>query len=135
MKKIGLLFLCLIFLLTACSEDITQYEAKPSDFDDVGFENKYSQRIVVIGEELMIVSNNDHPDKKTSIDKLFESEKDTADELLIKKYKDLRIVTKKDRYYMTAEDGLSLDFQKIGERIVVDEEGVEYFTSKYPEEE
>jgi len=133
LKKRGLLFISIafIFLLAACSEDVIQYEAKPSDFEDGGFKNKYSQIIAIEGEELLFFSSNyDHTEKKTSLDKIFESE-DSAEEPLI--YKNVKIKTEKDRYYITAEDGLSLEFKKIGERIIVDEEGVEYYTSKYPE--
>ena len=133
MKKRGLLFISIafIFLLAACSEDVIQYEAKPSDFEDGGFKNKYSQIIAIEGEELLFFSSNyDDTEKKTSLDKIFESE-DSAEEPII--YKNVKIKTEKDRYYITAEDGLSLEFKKIGERIIVDEEGVEYYTSKYPE--
>ena len=134
LKKMGLLFISIafIFLLSACSEDVIQYEAKPSDFEDGGFKNKYSQIIAIHDEELLIFTNYDHPKKKTSIDKIFESE-DSTEKPLQKIYKNVKIKTKKDRYYITAEDGLSLEFKKNGERIIVDEEGVEYYTSKYPE--
>ena len=37
-------------------------------------------------------------------------------------------------YYITADGGISLTFQKVGDRIVADEEGMEYFTGKYSEE-
>lgn len=121
-----------IFLLVACSEDVIQYEAKPSDFEDSGFKNKYSQIIAIHGEELLIFTTYDHNEKKTSIDEIFESE-DSTEKPLQKIYKNVKIRTKKDRYYITAEDGLSLEFKKIGDRIIVDEEGVEYYTSKYPE--
>jgi len=135
LKKRGLLFISIafIFLLAACSEDVIQYEAKPSDFEDGGFENKYTQIIAINGEELLFfTSNYVDPKKKTSLDKIFDSE-DSAGNPLDKIYKNFKIKTKKDRYYITVEDGLSLEFKKIGERIIVDEEGVEYYTSKYPE--
>ncbi|MCZ8541890.1 hypothetical protein [Psychrobacillus psychrodurans] len=134
MKKRGLLFIniAFIFLLTACSEEVIQYEAKATDFEESGFKNKYSQIISIHDEELLIFTTYDHTEKKTSIDKIFELE-DSTEKPLQKIYKNVKIKTKKDRYYITAEDGLSLEFRKIGERIIVDEEGVEYYTSKYPE--
>jgi len=133
LKKRFLLFISIafIFLLAACSEDVIQYKAKSSDFEDGGFKNKHSQTIAINGEELLIFNNYDHTEK-TSIDKIFESE-DSTEKPRQKIYKNVKIKTKKDRYYITAEDGLSLEFKKIGERIIVDEEGVEYYTSKYPE--
>lgn len=131
-KRIGFLFLSVIFLLVACSEDVTQYEANASDFEDAGFENNKNQRIVVIGKDLFIFGNF-NTKKKTSIDKILESENFVSDQSYQKKYKNVKITTKKDKYYITADGDISLEFEKIGDRIIVDEEGVEYFTEKYPE--
>ncbi|MFF2753305.1 hypothetical protein ACFVR1_06055 [Psychrobacillus sp. NPDC058041] len=131
-KRIGSLFLSVIFLLVACSEDVTQYEAKASDFEDAGFENTNNQRIVAIGKDLFIFGNF-NTKSKTSIDKILESENFVSDQSYQKKYKNVKITTKKDKYYITADGGISLEFKKIGDRIIVDEEGVEYFTEKYPE--
>ena len=144
MKKKCLLFTGIVFiflLLTACSEDVIQYEAKPSDFGGGGFSNKSGQRIMVNDGELVIISNLFNRDKmvitnnqakETSIDKLFKYDDYPMSEPLEKVYKDFKITTKGDRYYITIE-GMKLEFKKIGQRIIVDEEGVEYFTSKYPE--
>lgn len=137
LKKMIRLFLSfsLILLLAACSEDVTQYEAKASNFEDVGFVYNNDLTIVVIGEELVIfgfVSKYD-PERKTIIDKLSKSANAVQGEFNEKRYKNVKIKTKKDKYYITADDGLSLEFQKIGERIIVDEVGAEYFTNKYPE--
>ena len=129
MRKRGLLFISIafIFLLAACSEDVIQYEAKPSDFEDGGFKNKNDQIIAIEGEALLFfTSNYVDSKKKTSLDKIFESE-DSAGNPLHKIYKNVKIKTEKDRYYITAEDGLSLEFKKIGERIIVDEEGEKNF--------
>ncbi|MCZ8534901.1 hypothetical protein [Psychrobacillus psychrodurans] len=43
MKKRGLLFISIafIFLLAACSEEVIQYEAKASDFEESGFKNRF----------------------------------------------------------------------------------------------
>jgi hypothetical protein len=134
-KRIGLLFLIVsfIFLLVACSDDVTQYEAKASDFEDAGFENTNNQRIVVIGKDLLIFGNFNTKKKMSSIDKTFKSENFVSDQSYQKKYKNVKITTKKDKYYITADGGISLEFKKIGDRIIVDEEGVEFFTEKYPE--
>ncbi|MEK5482744.1 MULTISPECIES: hypothetical protein [unclassified Viridibacillus] len=138
MKKMLLLFssISLIFLLVACSEygDGMTYEAKASDFEG-GFEHN-SQMIVVIGEKLMINGNYNAEEKqKTVLDKVLESEVDNEfpAKRIEKTYKNVKIKTKKDKYYITADDGISLEFQKIGDRIIVDEEGAEYYTDKYPE--
>lgn len=132
MKKIGLLFIFAFIFLTACSEEDTEYQAKRSDFEDGGFKNKYEQIIAIKGEELMIFTNYEHLEKNSSIDKIFETE-DTSKRPLQKIYKNVEIKTKKDKYYITADGGISVEFQKVGERIIVDKEGIEYFTSKYPE--
>lgn len=91
---------CVHFLL-ACSEEVIQYEAKASDFEGSGFKNKYSQIISIHDEELLILTTYDHTEKKTSIDKIFELE-DSTEKPLQKIYKNVKIKTKKDRYYITA---------------------------------
>ncbi|QOV12603.1 hypothetical protein [Viridibacillus arvi] len=131
MKKIGLLLIGLIFLLVACSEDVMTYEAKASDFEG-GFEHN-SQMIIVNGEELMINGNYYSEEKqKTVLDKVLEADNEFPAKHIEKIYKNAKIKTKKDRYYITADDGISLEFQKIGDRIIVDEEGAEFYTMKYP---
>lgn len=136
-KTLGLLFLSISLILTliACTEsDEVKYEAKASDFEGEGFERN-SQRIVVIDDELVIYAayNNPESKNKTSIDKLLESDDAVPGEFYEKRYKNVEIKTQQDMYFITA-NGLSLTFKKTGERTVTDEEGMEYYTGKYPEE-
>ena len=130
-----IIVLCLSIVLAACTNEDVAYEAKASDFEGEGFERN-SQRVVVLGDELVIfaVYNNPNAKKKTSIDKLLEAEGSVSGEFHEKRYKNVEIQTEKDMYYITADGGISLAFQKVGERIVADEEGMEYFTGKYSEE-
>lgn len=140
MKKIiALLFfsIALIFLLVACSEEKNEskFIAKASDFEDSGFTSRKGQLIVVIGDELMISANYDPQSKeKSSIDKILESEQVKSGNHFLKNFKNVIISTKDDKYYISADDGVSLEFQKIGERIIVDEEGMEYYTQEYSKE-
>ena len=138
MKRISrLLFLslCLIFTLIACTDkDEVTYSAKASDFEGVGFERN-GQKIWAFEEELFIYAAYNNPEAKgrTSIDKILESEDAVSGIYYEKRYKNAKIKTEKDMYYITAE-GISLTFKKTGERIVSDEEGMEYYTSEYQKE-
>jgi len=133
-KRIGgILFLSLsiIFTLTACTEEEVTYDARSSDFEDEGYA-RANQTIVVIDDELVIFAEyNSNAKRKTSIDKLLESEDAIPGEFYEKRYKNVKIKTEKDMYYITA-DGVSLTFQKTGERTVTDEEGIDYYTGEYP---
>ncbi|MGE7838252.1 hypothetical protein [Viridibacillus arvi] len=118
MKKIGLLILSIsfIFLLAACLVNNTRYEAKASDFETPGFENKNNHGILVYGDDLMIIKHE--PKGKTN---------SIVGQFDIIRYKNVKIKTKKDTYHITADDGVSLKFKKIGNRTIVDEHGVEYY--------
>lgn len=109
-KRVNLwfFFASVIFLLVACSEEATTYEAKASDFENGGFERN-SQRIVVMDEELVIFApyNNPQAKRKTVIDKILEADNAVAGEYYEKRYKNVTINTKKDMYYITADDNLS----------------------------
>ena len=139
-KRLGLLFLSinLIFFVVACSEKSATnepaYIAKASDFEDSGFTSRSNQLIVVIGNELMISAYYGHSKEKSSIDKILELENVKPDVRFKKFYQNVQVKTKGDIYYITADDGVSLEFEKIGERIIVDEEGMEYYTQEYSKE-
>ncbi|TQR21744.1 protein-disulfide isomerase [Psychrobacillus vulpis] len=137
-KHTALFFLSisLIFFLAACSEEAKEstYIAKASDFEDSGFTSRSSQLIVVVGDELLISANYGHTKEKSSIDNILELENVQSSVRFEKLYKNVKIKTKGDKYYLTADNDISLEFQKIGERIIVDEEGMEYYTQEYSKE-
>lgn len=140
MKKIRknsmyLLFFSLILLLAACTNEPTPenkiYIAKVSDFEDNVFTNTQSQSIGLFDEGLRIAGPQQKTTKrKTSLDKIISSISGGTDGHIVKVFPKAKIKTEDDKYYITAE-GIELVFTKVGERIIKDEEGIEYTTSKY----
>lgn len=125
----GLLFLGIsfIFLLAAWTGNDIQYKAKASEFENPGFQNDNNLRIVVIDTDLVIIK---HEPGKTIIDKKIEADNAVLGEFNEVRYKNVKIKTKKNKYYITTDDGISLKFKKIATRVIVDEDGVHYFHSK-----
>lgn len=133
MKKIILLVLT-TFLLTACVNSDDTLKAKVSDFEDSGFKNNNGQVIVSVEDGIMVSGTLRlyEKTKKSSIDEVLEKENAESDQLFNKVYKKGKIETKGSKYYVTLDDNISLEFEKIGERIIKDAKGVEYFTQENP---
>lgn len=134
MKKITLLILTTLFL-TACVNNDDTLKARVSDFEDSGFRNTSDQLIALVEDGIM-VSGTLHlyeKSKKSSLDEVFEKEKAESDQHFNKIYNKGKIETKGSKYYVTLDNNISLEFEKIGERIIKDSKGVEYFTQEYSE--
>ncbi|MFJ5771635.1 hypothetical protein [Psychrobacillus sp. NPDC093180] len=133
MKKIILLLLT-TFLLTACINNEDTLKANVLDFEDSGFKNNKGQIIVLVEEGIMVSGTLrlDEKTKKSSIDNVLIKENTKADKYLNKVYKEGKIETKGSKYYVTLDDTISLEFEKIGKRIIKDLQGVEYFTQENP---
>ena len=86
-KWILIFALCISVILAACMNEHVTYEAKACDIEEEGFERN-SQRIVVLGDELVIFASYNNPDtkRKTSIDKLLETEDAVSGEYYKKRY-------------------------------------------------
>lgn len=132
MKKI-VLFILTTFLLTACISNDDKFKANVSDFENSGFRNNNGQIIVLIENGIMISGTLQSFEKanKSSIAGVLKKENAKSDQLFNKIYSDGKIETKGAKYYVTLDGNISLEFEKVGERIIKDSEGVEYFTQEY----
>lgn len=131
-----LLLFGLILLLAACTNEPAPeneiYIAKVSDFEDNIFTNTQSQSIGLLGGDLRIAGSYDQGVKsKSSLDSILSSISGGTGDQVEKVFTNVEIKTKEDKYYITADEGISLTFTKIGERIIKDENGIEYTSPKY----
>ena len=145
MKKKCLLFTGIVFiflLLTACENIDDSLKAKASDFEGSGFRNdNYNQFIVLVEDGILISSNRlilphlkTEETEMSSIDEVVErenAESGTSD--FFKIYPEGKIETKGSKYYVTLDENISLEFEKIALRKIKDSKGVEFVTQKYPE--
>lgn len=116
----GLLF------LTACSDNTVDYPADESHLENIiftGQQNSNNQFIFHEGEltikinELMVTPDTDPADL-------------TGKEKSEVVYHDIKIDTDGDKYMITGANDFSLELQRIGERILMDEDGQRYSTSR-----
>jgi len=136
MKKIKIMLLFFsVLLLIACTDSSKNDELKAniSDFEDSGFTNKSNQLIVLTEEGIMIDSHvlRGKGHKKSNIDRVLEKENIPLTQQFNKVYKDATIKTDGSKYYITLNENIKLEFEKIGARIIEDLEGVEYYTQEY----
>lgn len=125
----------LILLLAACTNEPTPeneiYIAKVSDFEDNIFTNTQNQSVGLLGGDLRIAGIYDQGAKrKSSLDSILSSISGGTGDQVEKIFTNVEIKTKEDKYYITADEGISLTFTKIGERIIKDESGIEYTSPK-----
>lgn len=139
-KKLVLTFLCIsltIFILGCSDEktkDPTEYKARVSDFEENFFTNKNNQSIGLTKNGLRINGYYDKEAKsKSSLDEIISSISEGSGNHVEKTFTNAEIKIEDDKYYITADEGISLVFKKVGERIIKDEKGTEYSTPKYPE--
>lgn len=128
-----LLFLSLILLLAAWTSKPTPeneaYIAKASDFEDNVFTSSQNQSIGLFGNDLRITGIYDKEAKrKSSLDSIISSISGGTGKQIEKIFTNAKVKTEGAKYYITADEGVSLTFTKVGERIIKDEEGIEYST-------
>lgn len=135
MKKLILLVLTTL-LLSACVNNDDNLKANVSDFENSGFRNNNGHIIVLVEDGIMISGTLQSYEKanKSSIAGVLKKESAKSDQLFNKIYSEGKIETKGSKYYVTLDDTISLEFEKVGERIIKDSEGVEYFTQEYSEQ-
>ncbi|MFF2755705.1 hypothetical protein ACFVR1_18585 [Psychrobacillus sp. NPDC058041] len=121
-----------ILLLTARVNNEDTLKAKVSDFEGSGFRNNKGQIIVLVEDGIMVSGTLrvNEKTKKSSIDEVLEKENAESDQNFNKVYNKGKIETKGSKYYVTLDDNISLEFEKLGERIIKDLKGVEYFTQE-----
>lgn len=127
-------------LIVGCIEESVveseseSYVAKISDFENNIFTNSQNQSIGLFENELRITGIYDtNTNTNTSLDKIIASIYDGSSDQVEKIFANAEIKTKNDQYFITADEGINLVFTKVGERIIKDEEGMEYSTPIYPE--
>ena len=128
--------LSISLLILGCSNEPTteNYIAKVSDFEDNIFRSSQNQSIGLLGNELRISGVYDKEAKiKTSLDDVISTISGGTGKQVEKTFSNVKITTDKDKYTITADDGINLVFTKVGKRIIKDEKGVEYRTAKQPE--
>ena len=138
-KHLFLLILSCIscLLLVACSEekiDVEQvaqgneleYVASVEDFEDVIFRNDEDQFISFNGDKVEILATLSHR-RKTDIDTILEKEANDNNESYKKDYTNVQVTVEGSKYHVKLTDELSLEFEKIGERIIKDSQGVRYY--------
>ena len=123
---IRLSILTVLLLLSACNDNKVEYTAKESHLENMifmGQQNKNNQFIFNEGDltikidEFMLTPDTDPTDA---------AGKEKSEVV----YHDIKIKTDGDKYMITGSNDFSLELQRIGERILVDEDGQRYSTSK-----
>jgi len=136
-NSIYFLFFCFVLLLVGCSNDITpkdeNYIAKVSDFEENIFTSSKNQSIGLFEGSLKIKGIYDKEAKrKSSLDEIIASiSAETGNDQVEKTFSNAEIKTENDKYFITADEGINLVFTKVGERIIKDEEGMEFSSPKY----
>lgn len=122
MKKLWVVLFSIIFL-AACTNE---YPAKNSHLEDIIFfeQNNRSNQLIFSEGTLTII--HDGLEIKPDMNPSDGAGKEKTEVV----YQDFQIKTKGDTYFITNEDDLSLELQRIGERIVQDEDGKRYGTSQ-----
>lgn len=131
MKKIHfltVLSIVSILMLMGCDQKASSEEssmvAKPEDFETHFYESdRYA--ISLHKDGLTIYGTFINDDKKSILDKVVVSE--SMDSPFIhKEYANAKVEVKDDKYIITADDDISLEFTKFMDHIIVDSEGMEY---------
>ncbi len=123
--KIGLSITASLLFLTACNNTV-EYPAKESHLENAIFiaqQNPTNQfifnegELTVIIDEFMVKPDTDPTD----------AEGKEKSEVV---YHDIQIKTDGNKYMITGDNDFSLELQRIGDRILMDEDGQRYSTSK-----
>lgn len=115
-----------LLFLTACNNTV-EYPAKESHLKNeifTGQQNSNNQFIFNEGELTIIIDEfmvNPDTDPADAVGK-------EKSEIV---YHDIQIKTDGDKYMITGDHNLSLELQRIGDRILMDKDGQRYSTSKY----
>ena len=150
MKKLGyIVFTCL--MLVACSEEKNEtkelnvieeskkneakglnaieeskYVAEINYFKDIVLRNDADQ-FMSFNEDGAWIHAAYHEGRKTDIDILFENEAPEIKQLGTVNYKDITIEVDESMYYILLDNKITLEFERIGERIFKDSQGVRYY--------
>lgn len=81
--------------------------------------------------ELTINGTFVNDDRKSILDKVVVTE-DMESPHVEREYTNAKVEVKDDKYIITADDGVSLEFTKFKEHIIVDADGMEYIRKAKP---
>ena len=134
-KLVYIVFTCL--MLVACSEEKNEtkelnvieeskYVAEINYFKDIVLRNDAGQ-FISFNEEGAWIHATYHEGKKSDIDILFENVAPEVKEIGTANYKDFTIEVDESMYYIILNNELKLEFERIGERIFKDSQGVRYY--------
>ena len=134
-KLVYLVFTCL--MLVACSEERNEtkelnvmeeskYVAEINDFKDIVLRNDADQ-LMSFNEEGAWIHATYHEGRKTDIDIVIENESPETKQLGKANYKDATIEVDESMYYIILNNKITLAFERIGERIFKDSQGVRYY--------
>ena len=148
-KLVYIVFTCL--MLVACSEEKNETkelnvieESKKNEIKELSVdeESKYIEEInyfkdivlrsdegqsIVLAEDGAWIHASYHEGKKSDIDILFENVAPEVKEIGTAIYKDFTIEVDESKYYIILNSELKLEFERIGERIFKDTQGVRYY--------
>ena len=120
-------FAVTLIVLTGCSnESKTEYLAKESHLENIIFVGQEHQnnQFIFNGDELIIIK--DEFELKPDITPADVEGKEKSENV----YHDIKIKTEGDKYIITGPNNFSLILQRVGERIVADEDEQHYSSSK-----
>ncbi|WP_107842202.1 hypothetical protein [Metasolibacillus meyeri] len=149
MKKKYLIILPALLLsafLTACDDEKQtnmngemaedEMEVDASDFYNIIYQNKLNQLITWTDEGVMIsgIWLKELPTDTTALDTVLEKEAAEPHARFEKIYENAEITADGLKYYIKLNDDITLEFEKVGPRIIKDSQGFEYYSKKYPGE-
>lgn len=120
-------FAVALIVLTGCSnESETEYLAKESHLENIIFVEQENQNNQFIFNEDELIIIKDEFEMKPDITPSDAEGKEKSENV----YHDIKIKTEGDKYIITGPNNFSLILQRVGERIVADEDEQHYSTSK-----
>ena len=134
-KLVYIVFTCL--MLVACSEEKnetkelnvnkeSEYIAEINYFKDIVLRNDADQ-FIDLNEEGAWIHATYHEGRKTDLDIVIENESPETKQLGSAHYKDFTIEVDESMYYIILNNKITLEFERIGERIFKDSQGVRYY--------
>ena len=134
-KLVYIVFTCL--MLVACSEEKNEtkelnvieeskYVAEINYFKDIVLRNDADQ-FMSLSEEGAWIHATYHEGRKTDLDIVIENESPETKQLMKANYKDFTIEVDESMYYIILNNKITLEFERIGERIFQDSQGVRYY--------
>ena len=134
-KLVYIVFTCL--LLVACSEEKNEtkelnvieeskYVEEINYFKDIVLRNDADQ-FMSLNEDGAWIHATYHEGRKTDLDIVIENESPETEQLGSAHYKDVTIEVDESMYYILLNNKITLEFERIGERIFKDSQGVRYY--------